>query len=305
MKKNLLLIALAAILPSISAQTNLLKNGDFETKGDWQVSVLDSKAEMSLEFGSTTPAPTGGAGKVLEASVAADSMSQVFIYQPVVLKKKTTYKYSLAFKDNSTNLFNHWIEVAWIDTIPVDGKDIAEQKIGGGVSGWTDCKCIEYDGLYESSCAATPAGGSEPSAYFQIPDSLDGVTIYFGINVGFWTDASQGVVDMDILFDNFSLVDSAAGPSSVKSLATEMPLNNFPNPFSLTTTVAFTTKINGKVELDVLNLQGGKVASLVNGYKPAGSYVTKFDGSMLSGGVYFYCLKVNGLTTIRKMTLIK
>ncbi len=61
----------------------------------------------------------------------------------------------------------------------------------------------------------------------------------------------------------------------------------------------------GFVNLKVYNILGIEVATLVNEYKPAGSYQVSFDGDDLSSGVYIYNLSVNDFTNTRKMILEK
>lgn len=301
MKKNLLLILAATLASVISAQTNLLQNSDFETQGAWQVKQCDPKGSFEVNFGETVFDFNGGSGKVVNLFLSATPSAQVFIYQPVVVKPGHTYKFSGAMKDLSDDLNNMWIGLSYTFAEPQDTVDITETS-GSSFGSWDPCNGKEFNGLIDTSCAVTSMkGNATPKPYIHISDTLKNDTvIYFGINVGTW-----GAAEIDLYFDNLMLVDSAEVPSSVKSLTTEMSLSNYPNPFNLTTTVSYTINISGKVELDVYNLQGAKVASLVNGYKPAGSYTASFDGSMLSGGVYFYSLKVDGLTTSRKMTLIK
>jgi len=80
---------------------------------------------------------------------------------------------------------------------------------------------------------------------------------------------------------------------------------NFPNPFNPVTTIPFTLDEPGRVFLAVYDLVGRKVATLVDGYKPAGSYGVRFDGSGLASGTYLYRLESGGKSITRKMTLVK
>ncbi|WP_304132606.1 T9SS type A sorting domain-containing protein [Ignavibacterium album] len=50
---------------------------------------------------------------------------------------------------------------------------------------------------------------------------------------------------------------------------------------------------------------GNEVATLLNDYKPVGTYEVNFDASHLSSGVYFYQLKAGNFTQTRKMILLK
>jgi hypothetical protein len=80
---------------------------------------------------------------------------------------------------------------------------------------------------------------------------------------------------------------------------------NVPNPFNPTTTISFTTAKTGKVTVDVFNVAGQKVATLVNGPMNAGSHSVTWNASKFSAGVYFYTVKAGGVSRTMKMTLIK
>lgn len=80
---------------------------------------------------------------------------------------------------------------------------------------------------------------------------------------------------------------------------------NYPNPFNPSTKISYGVKEGGFVSLKVYNILGVEVATLVNGYKPAGSYEAYLNLPNLSSGVYIYSLQVNGFTQTRKMILEK
>jgi len=80
---------------------------------------------------------------------------------------------------------------------------------------------------------------------------------------------------------------------------------NFPNPFNPTTNINFTLANSGNVKLTVFNVLGQEVATLLNGYKSAGSYTVDFNASTLSSGVYFYALTAGSFTDVKKMVLMK
>jgi len=80
---------------------------------------------------------------------------------------------------------------------------------------------------------------------------------------------------------------------------------NYPNPFNPGTSIEYSLLKGSNVSLKVYNLLGVEVASLVDGYKSAGSYRINFDASDLSSGVYLYKLKANGKTLSKKMLLTK
>jgi photosystem II stability/assembly factor-like uncharacterized protein len=80
---------------------------------------------------------------------------------------------------------------------------------------------------------------------------------------------------------------------------------NYPNPFNPTTTIQYTLPIAGHVRIGIYDLLGRRVAGLDEGYKTAGSYSIRFNGTNLASGVYFYRLEAGTQTLLRKMLLLK
>lgn len=83
-------------------------------------------------------------------------------------------------------------------------------------------------------------------------------------------------------------------------------LANYPNPFNPATSIRFRTAAAGRVSLEVYNILGQKVATLLNNeLVQAGEHVRSFDAKGLSSGMYIYRLSANGFVSQRKMTLLK
>ncbi|MBS4032853.1 MAG: T9SS type A sorting domain-containing protein [Ignavibacterium sp.] len=87
---------------------------------------------------------------------------------------------------------------------------------------------------------------------------------------------------------------------------------NYPNPFNPGTTIKYSIPIvistegrNLNVTLKVFDVLGNEVATLVDEYKPAGSYEVSFDASSISSGIYLYKLQVGTFFDMKKMILIK
>lgn len=81
---------------------------------------------------------------------------------------------------------------------------------------------------------------------------------------------------------------------------------NYPNPFNPTTTIGYGVPENGEVTLEVYDVLGRKVATLMQGErKTAGRYTVNFDASNLASGMYIYRLRVGNTVMIKKLTLIK
>ena len=80
---------------------------------------------------------------------------------------------------------------------------------------------------------------------------------------------------------------------------------NYPNPFNPSTVIRYQLPVNSNVTLKVYDVLGNEIATLVNEFKPAGSYNVNFDASTQSSGVYFYRLTTSNFSEMRKMLLLK
>ncbi|MFA6979455.1 MAG: M36 family metallopeptidase [Ignavibacteriaceae bacterium] len=91
---------------------------------------------------------------------------------------------------------------------------------------------------------------------------------------------------------------------------TEIPkgyslLQNHPNPFNPSTTIAYMLPEDGFVSLKIYNTLGEVIATLVNDYKSAGYYSLDWNSSNLPSGLYFYQILAGKFTATKKMLLTK
>lgn len=103
--------------------------------------------------------------------------------------------------------------------------------------------------------------------------------------------------------------------SKVVNLGFTLPVEfileqNYPNPFNPTTNITFALPVKSEVTLEVYNLIGQKLMTLVQGQLEAGKHSAQLNATSLSSGLYLYKLTAigeNGLqfTSSRKMTLLK
>jgi len=85
---------------------------------------------------------------------------------------------------------------------------------------------------------------------------------------------------------------------------------NYPNPFNPVTTISFSLPSATDVTLDIYNIMGQKITTLVNGPMEAGEYQIQWDGKIDGGqstatGVYFYRLRAGEFLDTKKMLLLK
>lgn len=90
-----------------------------------------------------------------------------------------------------------------------------------------------------------------------------------------------------------------------KQLPLEYSLTSYPNPFNPTTKISFKIPTTTIVQLEIFNILGSKVATLVNQRLIPGKYQVDFDGTTFSSGVYLYRLSTSDQSIMKKMTLIK
>ena len=79
----------------------------------------------------------------------------------------------------------------------------------------------------------------------------------------------------------------------------------YPNPFNPSVTIPYALSANGNVQIDMYDVAGRKVASMVNEYKFAGTYEIHFDGSNLASGNYVVRMTFDNKSVSQKVALVK
>jgi len=85
---------------------------------------------------------------------------------------------------------------------------------------------------------------------------------------------------------------------------------NYPNPFNSVTTIEYDIPTRWQVTIEVYNVLGQKIRTLVDELKSAGSYQTTWDGNNSNGlevstGIYFYLFRTGDFVETKKMTFLK
>ncbi|MDY6916035.1 MAG: M1 family aminopeptidase, partial [Candidatus Cloacimonadota bacterium] len=89
-----------------------------------------------------------------------------------------------------------------------------------------------------------------------------------------------------------------------------MNLKAYPNPFNPTTTIEFSLAQQQKVRIDIYNIKGEKVKTLINSTLPADNHKVVWKGKdnnsrKVASGMYFYKMQTQGSSKTRKILLIK
>lgn len=80
---------------------------------------------------------------------------------------------------------------------------------------------------------------------------------------------------------------------------------NYPNPFNPSTTIKFSIPVDGKIMMNLYNVLGEKIRTLINEERKAGTHRIEFNASDLSSGVYLYTIEFAGKHIAKKMILLK
>ncbi|WP_162056303.1 T9SS type A sorting domain-containing protein, partial [Pontibacter pamirensis] len=79
----------------------------------------------------------------------------------------------------------------------------------------------------------------------------------------------------------------------------------YPNPFSESTTISYAVEQDGFVTVEVFDILGKKVNTIVSESKAAGSHTVQFNGSNLPSGTYLYRINTGGKTYTNRMMITK
>ncbi|MDD3715854.1 MAG: T9SS type A sorting domain-containing protein [Candidatus Marinimicrobia bacterium] len=112
---------------------------------------------------------------------------------------------------------------------------------------------------------------------------------FYGYTLKCWTRTIEtGVRDNDVIAANGFELNKA-----------------YPNPFNPTTTIPYVLSSNGNVTIDVYDVAGKKVQTLVNEYKFAGNYEVTFNAGNLASGNYYVKMSFGDNSLTQKISLLK
>src|SRR3990172_3692616 len=175
--------------------------------------------------------------------------------------------------------------ITFIASRSVSSSGIISPGAGSVVDFFFDIDPLSFGGDYEIKLENDP----DPPVYDNSMSDTSGTVLYIPI-LKSATVYIEGVLQEDKL------------PFSLKQ--------NYPNPFNRQTNFEFFLFEDGEVVLEVFDIRGKKVKTLLKQGMTIGDHKTFWDaadfkGNPVPAGVYFYRLKLNGKTQAKKMLVIK
>ena len=138
------------------------------------------------------------------------------------------------------------------------------------------------------------ASSQSASSYLLLGEDQSGATRQ-------WTIDAGSEIVLTYPYERLSLQRVSPGEFISETLLE----SGYPNPFNPTTNIRYRLVDQTEVLLEVYDLAGRRVATLVNQNQQSGAYIVPFDGSGLASGVYFVRLQAGSYINIQKLTLIK
>jgi hypothetical protein len=162
---------------------------------------------------------------------------------------------------------------------------------------WNECGGSTVDSF---SMSDDPITVEYASMVSDVQDSADKGYIAYGHN----SQIPDNPVVANILGANATLYLTLGG-RFMDEKEDVLALSTNPNPFNPITTIEFDLRKNTNVHLDVYNITGQRVQSLMSGFITAGKHTAVFNGANLASGLYIYRLKTEKSLRTGKMFLLK
>ncbi|MBI4811129.1 MAG: T9SS type A sorting domain-containing protein, partial [Ignavibacteriales bacterium] len=260
--------------------------------------------------------------------IALDDYSKINTYYTSI-SPAFTFEGIYSTKDTLQNGVGYWLKFSAPNILNLIGKSIVLDTIDVN-AGWNMIGSISYPVLV-SSIKSDPPGMVTTNFFTYLEDQyVISDTIKPGI--AYWVKTNQNgklILDTGITLNyQYNLSSTAVeghikiipdselppAPPEIEIVHTTTPTNfvlhqNYPNPFNPSTAIRYQIPFSCWVTLKVYNVLGQEVATLVDesasGGQDAGFKSINWNTSNIPSGVYYYKLKTEKFTQVRKMLLIQ
>lgn len=209
--------------------------------------------------------------------------------------------------------FNHWIqaEVHSNPTYAWDGGMVQMSLNGGSWTQITPVGGYPYR-IYNNTASPFPANTYVYSGDQSWTEAIFELGNISGTAQFRWVFGSDGYVGGEGWYiDDVQIAGVVDNSDSNAPLAQTLALyDNYPNPFNPETTLSFALPKAQNVKLEIYNLKGQLVQTLLNGDLPSGTHRITWNGkdsrnNSVASGIYYYRLTALGQTITKKMLLMK
>ena len=139
-----------------------------------------------------------------------------------------------------------------------------------------------------------------------IVDLDGGEMIKAGVTSLIQLDGEYEIVSALVSDNNHRVTAPLIASGKAESLPEDYALEqNYPNPFNPTTAISFNLREAQDVKLEIYNITGQKVTTLVAGRLEAGRHTIEWNATDVASGVYLYRLETGEFTDTKKMLLLK
>lgn len=257
------------------------------------------------KFGSNSSSPNNQMGwGIVDASLSVDSARKLDNIPPTIIHNQP-------FTNTTNNgpitmyarIYDNGIIRNWTNEAPL----LYFRKSSDGGSTWTGFQAVNYSNVSRDTFSFVITGSSNGTIvqyYFAAQDIALPVPKMSTLPIGGSGINPPGTVPPTNRFQ------FTVGTVGIVKNSSEIPVTyrlypNYPNPFNPSTIIRFDLPLASWVKIKIFDISGKLVREIEEYKLEPGRYEYKFEGSLLSSGIYFYRLETINFSDTRKMILLK
>jgi hypothetical protein len=173
-----------------------------------------------------------------------------------------------------------------------------------GTTQWVTCLAVQGSNIFAGTTAGVYVLNSDDTNWTAVNTGLPSTSLRIDYLAA--TDSDLYASISGIVWKRpISEITTAVAQPPTNTATTFMLSQNYPNPFNPSSIINYQLPINTFVTLDIYDMLGKKVKTLIDEYQTAGNHSVLINGSNLSSGVYFYRITAGRFIETKKLILIK